>query len=361
MLLLALMICSISSCKNDLDSLEGGNHRSQRSKEKPKLKTFCLSFGGDLITEEDEPLLRAETGDTLVGINVFYTNKDEEIDDQPYAYGLFPRTDKIYIDLYTGSSYRFETSIVIEEKDKIWDNGNGRYQEPFIINNGVGPFEKDDMGEFLYTYNAIKDAKYYFTNFKYGTALVDAGGDLPSQYGQVHFPRVKRFCGEVKSFDPSISPFVEIPMDYKCFGLKFILNSIPEGTQISVMDQTNYGDKIFNTDNSHPEYFLRFPKKLWLNNNSEDSKTWEGIFSLYDLTKDTQQFNLRFFWYKGGEQPYETFDYPITVTAKQKKVLKLDISGEPNLLKTGNIIISPLVDTLEEEEAEEVNHDFNKK
>ncbi len=363
MMLLALMVSCISSCKNDLDSLEGGNHRIQRTKEKPKFKTLCLSFGGDFadfINEEEEPLLRAETGDTLVGINVLYSNKEDGIENQPYAYGLFPRTDKIYINLLTGNTYNFEASILIEKEDKMVDNSSSTkgYGQPFRTTNGDGFFPLDEMDKFKYAYESTNSFK--FKELQSGTALVYIDNN---QFGEMRFPRVKRFKGEVSAFDPLLLTDVNIPMNYKCFGLKIEVEDIPDHTQISFKDvtdsETNPNNKNKNPNTDY-QYFLQFPKDKWLNKSSEESKSWEGLYSLNDLTKDTQDFKLRFFWYKGPGLTIEQFDYPVTVEAKKKKILKINVSGDVNETKTGNIIIAPLIDTLVEDE-EKVNHDFNQK
>ena len=61
---------------------------------------------------------------------------------------------------------------------------------------------------------------------------------------------------------------------------------------------------------------------------------------------------------KGAGKP-EHFDYPVTVTAKKKKILKLSIDGDVSETKSGNIIFTNMDETMEEEE-ERVSHDFNK-
>lgn len=356
-MLFLLFLCGISSCKNELEPLEGGNHRIHKAKEKPILKTIRMSFGGDYVTESEEPLLRAEDGDTFVGINVFFTEKDiEGASEQTYAYGLFNSVNNISIDLLTGYTYRFEASILIEREDKLWDNATSNYGEPFIINNGDGYFPKSDInGDFIYTHSAASNAKFYFTRLNRGTALVDAGDDLPSQYGDVRYPRVKRYYGGLNSFDPSLTNTVEIPMNYKCFGLKFILESIPGDTSVSVVDASDNGSNVTNTSTSHPEYYLRFPKGLKLNSSSEESKTWEGIYSLNNFNQISKEFKLRFRWNKGQGQT-EDFYHTFTVTAKQKKILKINIDGDISETKSGNIIFTNLDDTLTDETPEEVTN-----
>lgn len=356
---LFLMVSVISSCKNELESFDGGQHRSHKGKEKHVMKTIRMSFGGDYVSETEEPLLRAEDGETFVGINVFYIEKDVEgAIEQRYAYGLFKNTSGISIDVVTGYTYRFESTILIEREDKLWDRASGRYGQPFKSSNGNGDFEKEDIGKFQYTFDAAQNAKFYLNMLNSGTALVDAGEDLPSQYGDVHYPRVKRYYGVQNSFDPSLTSTVEIPMDYKCFGLKLNLESIPGQTYVEVLDYTDNGTNITNTNTSHPEYFLRFPSGLKLSTVSEESKTWEGVYSLNNLNQNSHQFRLRFRWNK-GQGVYEDFYHTFTVEAKKKKILNINIEGEINETKSGNIVFTNLDDTLTDDEPENVTNVIN--
>ncbi|MDE6479812.1 MAG: hypothetical protein K2L45_06025 [Muribaculaceae bacterium] len=341
-LLVLLMLSGISSCKNDLDPLEAGHNRNSNQKNKPMLKTVRMSFGGDYISESEEPLLRAEDGETFVGINVFYTKKDvDNAEEENYAYGLFKNTSGIKIDLITGYTYRFEASILIEREDKLWEN-EGRYGQPFQTSNGLSDFYKKDIGSFIYTYEKESKERFYFRQLKSGIAMVDAGSDLSSRYGDVSFPRVKRYYGSIGSFDPSAFENIEIKMEYKCFGLKLVLESIPDNTSLSVRDITNIGNT---TD---PKYRLVFPANLRLSSSDEQSKTWEGIYSLSNFNDNTHEFKLRFTWYKGNGDP-ETFDHTFTVEATKKKVLNIKIDGEVNSTKSGNIIFTNLEDELEDD------------
>ncbi len=354
-ILLILMLCGVSSCKNELDPLEDGNHRILKSKEKPMLKTIRLSFGGDYITESEEPLLRAEDGDTFTGINVFYTKKEENATEQPYAYGLFKKSNDITIDLLTGYTYRFESSILVEGVDKLYGDSKDSYGQPFQLNNGQGGnYDKTNINKFFYHSELPDYEKFKFFQLGQGVAFVYAGNDLPSQQGDVSYPRVKRYYGTTSGFDPAVTNTVEIPMDYKSFGLKFVVESIPDNTSVSVKDVTNHG---YNTDY---KYFLVFPSGLSLNGTSEP---WECLYSLNDFSKDTEEFTLRFTWDKGNNEEPEDFTHTFTVEAKKKKVLNIKIEGEVNTKNSGNIIFTGISsdDNLEKlpEETENVTNAKN--
>ena len=233
--------------------------------------------------------------------------------------------------------------------DKLWDYGESRYADPFSTSNGNSVFYGSEMNRFIFN-------GYYFTKLLSGTSFVDAKNDLPSRYGLVRYPRVKRYYGTLDDFDPSFMTEIELGMAYKSFGLKFLLETIPENTSVSVSDISNHGYGIDTTN--HPEYYLRFPNSLSLNSSSEASKSWEGIFSLNDLSKDSQEFKLRFFWDKGAGI-VETFDHTFTVEAKKKKVMNISIDGDINETKSGNIVFSNLDDALSEEDAENVTNVIN--
>lgn len=356
-LLFSIVLSIFAGCRSDLDSLVDGHHRSKRETTKPVMKTIRMSFGGDIITESDEPLLRAEDGDTYVGINVFWTEKDKEgAKEEKYAYGLFNNYTNVSIDLLTGYTYRFESTILIERNDKLWDHGNASYESPFRTESG--DFAKSDMNKFHYSYLKDSDEQLSFVMMNSGMSYVATGSDMEYEYGEFHYPRVKRFYGKCDEFDPGVSSDVEIPMTYKSFGLKFILESIPENTSISVSDNTSIPNKTPETD---PEYYLQFPENISLNLESEDSKSWECIFSLFDFSKNTQEFKLRFTWIKANGQE-KSFSYPITVQAKKKKILKISIEGEVSQTKSGNITFTQMDDeNMElEEDPEEIKKTFTK-
>ena len=144
-------------------------------------------------------------------------------------------------------------------------------------------------------------------------------------------------------------------MEYKCFGLKFILESIPAGTNVSISDITKYPE---NRDNDL-EYYLLFPGNLRLSLDSNGMSTWESIYSLNDLSQQTRNFTLEFTWNKGNGEDPETFEHSFSVTEKKMKVLRLSIDGDVNETKSGNIIFNMEDDRLEEENPEDIKQEFH--
>ena len=355
--MLLLLLGGFASCGGDLNPEDEGNYRHQKVKDKPVMKTIRLQFGGDYVSESDEPLLRAEDGNTYVGINVYRTKKDQkDVKEEVYAYGLFNDKDGISLNVLTGYEYRFEATILIEQEDKLVLKAD-EYGEPFerrdATSSGFKGSPKNLFYEgFKYASTAIiGDETTYLGQLSSGTAYITALGMSRA----MQYPRVKRFYGSVESFDPSVRDSIEISMGYKCFGIKFLVESIPEGTSVKVIDNTDNANHKADTD---PQYFLQFPSDINLSMDSEETKTWEGVYSLNDLKKSTKDFRLMFIWDKGNDVT-EEFNYPITVTAKKQKVLKLNIDGEVNKLKPGNIILNMEDTELEEENPEDINKDFH--
>ena len=369
-LLLLIIIGWTPSCRHDLDSADDGNKRNHPDKEKPELKTLTMSFGGDFVSESDEPLQRAEDGETYTAINVYYTEKDtENAPQKKYAYGLFVGKDPISIDIITGYTYRFEATILKEREDKIKMQSGG-YSDPFRLHDegsstfdNAWPYISKDVDKFQYTYlQEDEKAKNYFCQLTSGTAYVNSGGDLRDINGNyvtgerwVRYPRVKRYYGRVDSFDPSSSETIEIPMTYENFGLKLVLESIPEGTAVKVKDATNYSTGPTPTD----EPYLIFPQGLQLDFSSDTSHTWECIYSLNKFSSNTQEFILEFEWLKGAGKS-EKIKKRVTVEARKMKVLKLSFTGDVNETKSGNIVFTNMEDSLELSE-EEFKYDFGDK
>lgn len=341
-LMILLLIEGLSSCRNELEPLESGNHRGKKTIEKQIMKTISMNFGGDFISETDEPLIRAEDGETYAAINVFRTEKGvENASEEKYAYGLFKKKDGININVLTGFTYRFEATILTEFVDKVFVV-NESYAQPFQYNydqNATGSllnYHSDYLGDFIYTTvnnnnTAIADNKReYFQQLTSGTANVDVAGDLGSQtqFARISYPRVKRFYGTLESFDPGVSQSVDIQMNYKSFGLKIDVVNLPSG-YLTVKDVTRKGLSA-----KDPTDCLIFSKDLQLD---KDTKAeWECIYSLNNLLASSESFNLEFTWHKGGNVT-ETFTTEITVTPKTRKILRVNINGSPNYETKGNI------------------------
>ncbi|MDE6554216.1 MAG: hypothetical protein K2K98_14845 [Muribaculaceae bacterium] len=358
-LLLLLLVGGLSSCRNDLEPQKPGNHRSHTTKEKPIMKTIKMNFGGDFISESEEPLLRAEDGDTYTAINVFRTEKGVEgATEEKYAYGLFKKKEGIEINVVTGYTYRFEATILVEKVDKVFII-NKSYAQPFQYSDdqsGMSNYHSEDLDTFKYTTLDSNDAivenrkREYFRQLNSGTAHVDVAGDLGSltQTARISYPRVKRYYGILDGFDPGVLQSVDIKMLYKSFGLKIEVVDLPSGF-VTVQDVTRDGIKV-----KDPTDRLIFSKGLQLDKDTK--RDWEGLYSMNELTSQEETFTLEFTWHKGGDAN-ETFTTPVTIKPNTKKILQLNINGSPNYQTKGNISFTMENESLTDDIQLE-NHEF---
>lgn len=379
--LMILMLGFLISCKNDLDSFADGNHRNKNNKDVPTMRSMKLSFGGDYISESEESLMRAEDGNTFIGINVFRTalNSSNE-NEEKYAYGVFTNKDDISVDLMTGFSYRFEASILIEKEDKLFKNNNA-YRNPFQISDGDhnlikpagnGDFKETNFNKFIYSYlstaqngalleNSKRD---YLCQLSLGTAYADNGGDDSPRYKYSFNPRVKRFYGtasiELNPWVAQQNEEIRFGMKYMCFGLRLELVSIPSGT-IKVEDITPKDD-VFRVQN---DANMVFGKNFAL---SEDNKEFNGSFSINnlagayaDMDNYSERLTLQFTWNKGVGVDPESFTKVIEIHPKKRKILRININGTPTENTKGNIILEMEDSTLTDEEAENILYDSDSK
>ncbi len=359
-LLIVLLLAGMAACKNDLEIENDGHHRDEGEKKERVLKTIRMSFGGDFITETDEPLLRAEDGDTYTAINVWRSEKKDNGtvgSEERYAYGLFKGTDDISVDVVTGFVYRFESSILIERDDKV-KQLEYKYVDPFMLSTlrdnsaSMGGYSRDDIQKFKYSAfeqvgeNQVTVAdldRFYFCNLFNGTACIIYGKKI-DDWGEYKYPRVKRFYGNLVTYDPEISNAVEIPMSYKSFGLKIVVEDLPSG-HITIED--------ISAGATGEEDKLLFPNGLTLQKSNE----WEGLYSMNNLLASSETFKFRFTWHKGGGVT-ESFPTDVTIRPKTKKVLKVKITGTPNVETKGNVTFNMESDELTLDE-EEVSHAFD--
>ncbi|MDE6650654.1 MAG: hypothetical protein K2K45_12070 [Muribaculaceae bacterium] len=374
--LMILLLLPFVSCRNDLSPFEDGSHRVPHGKDTAQKRTVRMSFGGDYISESEEPLHRADDAETFVGINVFRKENKADAEEENYAYGVFKRTNDISIDLLTGYTYRFEAAIIVEGTDRL-TLLSGRYAEPFQLINGVGygiadiggnsNFIRDkvDTG-FIYSYKLNDDVfvdnkdRDYLCQLKYGTSYVDTHGDASPSSTYAFHPRVSRYYGESEySFDPWISADeegVNINMKYLCFGLKFVLANSDLSGDLKIEDVSpvdGYRKKGNGVN-------LPFPKDLTLNN---DVREFEEIYSLYNVYAAhenpetySEEFTLRFKWIKAAGVEPETFDRKIVVHPRKNKVLRINLDGDPVTNTKGNINLVMGEDALTDEAVENIGN-----
>lgn len=343
---LAVLGIILPSCSTDKDPEAEGNHRHQN--EAPKVYTYKLSFGGDYIDQSEEPLTREGETPIYIGINVTRSENTVNTPIEKYAHGVFTNKDGITIDIIEGYQYEFEATVLTNKTD-IYKLDNGNYPIPFSCYadhdaDHKTAFSKDDINKFIYTNGSEftdESKKRYLPKLSSGSAYVDITNFATIKFGECAYPRVNRYYGKT-TIDASFFPEgkeINIPLEYMCFGLKIQIGYVPEGTYITWEDITaesssNQGD------------FLQFNKDFKL-----DSKNplYEDIYSLNDLTQSTQKLKFKFTWHK-GDNSTEVFEKEFSVNAGKRKILTISVSGNSNIPRPGNIIISMNDSSLKDED-----------
>lgn len=344
LLALALFAISFQACSNDKESELDGNHRFDRE-EKPVLYKFRLALGGDYIEQTEEPLTKADETIRYAGINVTRLEKGaSEANRENYAYGLFTTDDEIVINLESGYTYDFEATILRNKTDK-YRHDRYNYPEPFVItetnydNSNAYPYQ--DLNKFVYnndTSNFSDGIKNRMCSLSSGTAYIDVYDfDEVASPHNYAYPRVHRYYGSLSNVDPANyvnnSKPIVIDLNYRCFGITIDAQDIPSGTFVTCRDISKRNDGSINNH-------LQFPKSLKLESASDKTGVWSEIFSLNNLSSDSEVvFDLEFTWNR-GQNKAETIKSTITVKPKVNKILKLKIVGEANFNYTGNIILN---------------------
>lgn len=329
-----MLLASTTSCKNSLEPEQPGNRRQSEAKE-IKMYTVGLALGGDYVSEYDEPLVRAGEGNTYVGINVTRTEIGKTEEAERYAYGVYNRLSDIKIDLFSGYTYDFEATILVDANDKL-ETSNG-YDAPFRKkeprDNQATNYDKSSINQFQYTHDITDvNRRPNLIEINRGRARVEIFQPTGNAFGYCAYPRVKRYYGSYERFNPSnlSTATVNLDMKFKCFGLKMEALNIPEGTTVTWRDVTPGSGK-------DALAYLQFPEGVNISGDSNGSKMWEDIYSLSDMTGTSpEQFTIEFTWHKGLGKT-ETFEQKISVSPKTKKTLKISVNGEASTKTDGNI------------------------
>lgn len=207
-LLMFAAIC-FAACGGDENSIPGVTPDEPNTT--PKEFLVSLGFSGEITSIEESPLSRAATND-LYGIQV-YSSPASSDNYKPYAYGLFDSKDGMVIKLLEGYKYKFESSMVVDGKQKIisYDYGTS-YWSPFNTSNATKLENK-----FVYDSGTEMD--------HLDDGYTTSG---PTDYFWHH--NTMRYYGEVTDYVPTANGSVSINMKKVVFGAKFITEGFTEGT-----------------------------------------------------------------------------------------------------------------------------------
>lgn len=377
--MLPLLFALFSSCGNEDYSEDPGNIRIHGVTNKGKPIKVRITFGGEYLTESEDPMMRAEEKSTYAGINVYRKPQpDEETPGSKdakyeyYAYGVYNYDSNAFnalspgieVNLNTGYIYLFEATIFKDGTDKLAIYQNSVYRNPFGYSSDKTmsdlSFDIKKTKELIYT-NSIEDDKdrYHLSQITSGTAYVDVKGDDSAGRPRLNcsYPRAKRFYGK-KEYDPlkADSHTVEVEMKFRSFGLMIEVENIPEKSYLTVKD---ISDDKNHGDDSQQHFQLMFPKDLKLSKDgtSGGKLNWEDAYSLNKIFADNEsdledKFDLEFTLHKADGSTKKFAANDVTVHPGKRKNLKVSIA-EQNVNFTGNLIFKMEDDDLSKDDAQE--------
>lgn len=329
MLIGVLVSINLSSCSGNDEPLP-----EPILNEEGKSYVVSLNLGGEYTSVTEEPLSRANevTPEKYYGINVYCMKTDgTETSYSRYAYGVFDNVADMKVTLLGGYKYKFECTSVTEDNDKIgyqsvWSNGTSTYNliYPFITYYssyyGTTGFPLLNLNSFI-----INQERNLY-RIKYGTSSVKIYED---SYIDKYYPRLNRFYGELEDYIPSDGATATIPMKRTVFGIKVVVNGVPDGS----LEWYDNKDYRINYD-----YGLTFSCE---NCTGPDQIECNDIFTspeVYDCWKSeepyTQDFTIYFVWTRAnGYKQY--FDKKITVKRNVMTTITVNLKGGANDVAIG--------------------------
>ena len=182
--------------------------------------TVQLGFGGEWDVTY-EPLTRGNDNNDLYGIQVYSAPVDENSTSTTwshYAYALYDDVSNVSISLLKGFKYKFETSMVVDGKNKLESYSDG-YSSPFF-KKGLNYSCLNVTNGFIYS------STNYISNCNRNLPIVLCDGEtyLKGEPDSYEHPNTERYYGIFEDYVPeeSSNDKVKIHMKRTSFGAKFI-------------------------------------------------------------------------------------------------------------------------------------------
>lgn len=225
MTLLVMMLCvACSNTDADEPQLEADNQKTYE---------VSLNFDGDYVDITETPLSRADEPKKYYAIDVFCMKTDgSQTSYSTYARGVFDNKEAMKITLLGGYKYKFECTSAIEGEDQfyfyndvdlIWPYRNRTYA------SAMNRFQMESsFGSELRTGNTC----YHYYS---------------SSYSYYSYPKMDRYYGQLMDYLPTEGGTATIPMKRCAFGVKMIINGVPDGTlRWSIKNKKYYHDSYYN-------------------------------------------------------------------------------------------------------------------
>lgn len=320
-LILALIGTVITSCSNADEPLPEPTPNDEGVSYE-----VSLSLGGEYTNVTEEPLSRAdETPKKYYGINVYCMKTDgTENSYGHYAYGVFDNVADMKITLLGGYKYKFECTSATEGDDKFFDSSSyilypfqTSYKYTSTINGTKYDyyyFGKNYINKF------ITSQSEYLAGIKYGQTAYQSESSYNVYYSPYtrSYPRTDRYYGEITDFIPSNGGVANIPMKRTIFGVKMVINGVPDGKldwSISLpMEHTSYNSSE-SLSFSHI-YTFSYVKDCWINDSY------------------SSDFTINFMWLRSNGY-WQNFNERITVKRNVMTTVNVNLKGGANDISLG--------------------------
>ena len=284
-----------------------------KPEEKPKTYEIKMSLGGEYVETSESPLSRTETPKKYYGVNVYCMKDDGTTNSYNfYAYGVFDNVEDMKITLLGGYKYKFECTSVEDGEDKIYSDNTSLY-EPFCDENkSFSDFSLSKLNSFI-----VSSTKNLF-GIKLGTTRIERENGVYI----TSISRTNRYYGEVENFNPINNESVIISMKRTVFGVKFVINEIPDGV-IS-------WDMSAISNNTHLS-----PNLLYTSHSGNSTLEFSSIYTFPDLYKSWKDdnyslnFNIEFVWARSNGYN-QSFSKTISVKRNVMTNVNVTLEGGSN-------------------------------
>lgn len=293
--LLSMMCCLLLvACSSD-------DEMSNDPVSVPETVEVQLGFDGDPISISESPLTRAGEKKKIYGINVYY-REGENGNYQNYAYGLFDNVADMKISLISSYTYKFECTIVQEDKDNLYIYNNS-YSSPFeTYYSWSSVYSTELKNKFIVS----TTSNAYLSGIKYGTTSTNNGNKS--------WPSTDRLYGELTNYIPTNGGTAVINMKRTAFGAKFVINPPADG---SLNIDVYKGEYLFSQTISSTDAQII----------DESIYTFSDVYACWSRQEDyTQNFTLKLTWNRGNGAT-QTFDKTITMKRNVMTTVNVSVSG----------------------------------
>lgn len=265
--------------------------------------TVQLGMGGELDIIY-EPLTKSSTDD-LYGIQVYsMPDIDGASAWTAYAYGLFDDASNITIKLLKGYKYKFEATMLVDGKNKLYGYTGPSYSFPFFAYGTSS--EHSSVGD-QFNYTSI--TKFNGLN-KGESTIKDDGG-----YSSYARPNVERYYGELENYIPGRNgEKAVISMSRTSFGVKYQVIGKDSGTIEIMMEGAPKMIFELAPGNTEKSDVFTFSKvyDAWKNADNEYSETVKTSVN----------------WYRGDGTVVPLGTHEIVFKRNMTTVVKIDVSND---------------------------------